>query len=719
MRRRLPIPHTLLTGCVLLLLTGLALTGFLVSERQAADRRVMHALQVENQLSRLRILMLKGEVQKRGFVMGGPTDLRASAYNFQKQVWPELVKLKDMTKDNPRQQRRIETLQALYSERVAVSRHILELASRGEREEATAVATSRANQHRQDRWSGLAIATEAEERRLLRLRQSRARSLEAPVMLAIVASIVISIFLAALLAAERRRKVRELGHLNALLEDDISRRAQLEAELVAARASAEMAAEGKANFLANMSHEIRTPMNGVLGFTDLLLGSRLDTQQMRHAQLIADSGKAMMRLLNDILDFSKIEAGKMRIVPERVDLRHKLKSCVNLMQSAAAQKHLELRCKIDDAVPTFAIVDGLRLRQILLNLVSNAVKFTQEGHVALAARVRDDNGCTLLEVSVTDTGIGIPADQQAAVFNEFVQAEDSTARRFGGTGLGLAISKNLAEMMGGDLTFDSAAGLGTVFKLAIPVVAASAPSIIQDTPSEAPCGGSSAINVLLAEDHDVNQELMQTMLTHLGHRVTIVADGAQAVDAVISAEAADRQFDLVLMDMQMPVMDGLSATQKIRSSGFGPDVLPILALTANAYPDDIAACLRGGMQAHIAKPVQLQQLSVALNKWTAKENVAQTYERTLISPRLQAKYEKRKTELQTLAAQLEQTTSFEDVHIEQLRSLLHKLAGAAGMFQEAELGAQAGELEDALERASAEERPQLVGKVLQMRLAAQ
>jgi signal transduction histidine kinase len=436
----------------------------------------MHALQVENQLSRARILMLKGEVQKRGFVMGGPDELRTSAYDFQRRVWPELLQLQRMTLDNPRQKGRVDDLLALYHERVRVSHQIIDLARKGKPTEATAIATSKANQQRQDRWSNLAIDTEAEERRLLDQRQRKARALEIPVKLAIAASIILSVILAMLLAAERRRKVRELGHLNALLEQDIVRRAQLEAELVSARASAELAAEGKANFLANMSHEIRTPMNGVLGFADLLLDSRLDQHQMRHAQLIADSGKAMMRLLNDILDFSKIEAGKMRIVPERIDLRHKLKSCVNLMQSAAAQKHLDLRCEIEEDVPVFAMIDGLRLRQILLNLVSNAVKFTQEGHVALAARLRNNENDTLLEVRVADTGIGIPVEQHAAVFNEFVQAEDSTAHRFGGTGLGLAISKNLAVMMGGDLTFESAVGKGTVFKLVLPIVAASTPS---------------------------------------------------------------------------------------------------------------------------------------------------------------------------------------------------------------------------------------------------
>jgi signal transduction histidine kinase/CheY-like chemotaxis protein len=718
MRHRLLIPRALLIGCVLLLLTGVALTAFLITERQAADRWVMHALQVENQLSRARILMLKGEVQKRGFVMGGPDELRTSAYDFQRRVWPELLQLQRMTLDNPRQKGRVDDLLALYHERVRVSHQIIDLARKGKPTEATAIATSKANQQRQDRWSNLAIDTEAEERRLLDQRQRKARALEIPVKLAIAASIILSVILAMLLAAERRRKVRELGHLNALLEQDIVRRAQLEAELVSARASAELAAEGKANFLANMSHEIRTPMNGVLGFADLLLDSRLDQHQMRHAQLIADSGKAMMRLLNDILDFSKIEAGKMRIVPERIDLRHKLKSCVNLMQSAAAQKHLDLRCEIEEDVPVFAMIDGLRLRQILLNLVSNAVKFTQEGHVALAARLRNNENDTLLEVRVADTGIGIPVEQHAAVFNEFVQAEDSTAHRFGGTGLGLAISKNLAVMMGGDLTFESAVGKGTVFKLVLPIVAASAPSSGQEAASDDTVASSSSMRVLLAEDHDVNQELMQAMLTHLGHQVKIVADGAKAVDAVISAHSAGRQFDIVLMDMQMPVMDGLAATRMIRSHGFDPAVLPILALTANAYPDDVAACLKEGMQAHIAKPVQLQQLSLALNKWAAKTSIEPSDNRPLISPALLSKYGMRKAELQAFASHICDAGDYGDDSIEKLRSLLHKLAGSAGMFQEAELGEQAAELEDALEATSSDERQRLVREVLFLKLAA-
>jgi CheY-like chemotaxis protein len=226
------------------------------------------------------------------------------------------------------------------------------------------------------------------------------------------------------------------------------------------------------------------------------------------------------------------------------------------------------------------------------------------------------------------------------------------------------------------------------------------------------------MRVLLAEDHDVNQELMQAMLTHLGHQVKIVADGAKAVDAVISAHSAGRQFDIVLMDMQMPVMDGLAATRMIRSHGFDPAVLPILALTANAYPDDVAACLKEGMQAHIAKPVQLQQLSLALNKWAAKTSIEPSDNRPLISPALLSKYGMRKAELQAFASHICDAGDYGDDSIEKLRSLLHKLAGSAGMFQEAELGEQAAELEDALEATSSDERQRLVREVLFLKLAA-
>lgn len=499
---------------------------------------------------------------------------------------------------------------------------------------------------------------------------------------------------------------------------DVTERKHLELELGKARARAEAAASAKSSFLANMSHEIRTPMNGVLGFADLLLHSDLTEQQQRQAQLIVDSGKAMMRLLNDILDISKIEAGQMQIAPERVDLRHALRNCVKLIEPAAAQKGLQVRFDVEPELPLFVLIDGLRLRQVVLNLLGNAVKFTEQGSVSIEARRGWHDGRANIEITVADTGIGIAPERQAAIFEQFVQAEESTARRFGGTGLGLAISSQLAELMGGTLDLASEEGKGTRFTLRVPLElsdgadARAAPSDSKDDRPER------RLRILLAEDHDVNQELMNAMLARLGHETVTVADGAQALHAAIAAARSDQPFDLVLMDMQMPVMDGLEATRAIRSAGLSAEVLPILALTANAYADDVAACLAAGMQAHVAKPVQLADLGAAIRRWTRAdapppEAAAAPVPKLAIPPGLRARYESRKAELLACAERIAETNSFDDAAIEELRGLLHKLAGSAGMFEEAELGTKAADLEEALELCPPEERPARVRETIE------
>ena len=395
---------------------------------------------------------------------------------------------------------------------------------------------------------------------------------------------------------------------------DITERKELEIELAAARDEAEIAANAKATFLANMSHEIRTPMNAVIGFIELLLASELDAEQQRHAKLIADSGWAMMRLLNDILDISKIDAGQMQMIREPVDLRHELSACVKLMEPIAASKGVILYSDIDEDVPDLVMGDGLRIRQIVLNLVVNALKFTEKGTVTIFGGVLNGEDGQRLEIEVSDTGVGIAPDRQAAIFEQFVQSDVTIAQHFGGTGLGLTISSQLARLMAGDLTLDSTPGTGTSFFLRLPLeIAPPRPVSVAALP--APIVAADGVRVLVAEDNDVNQLLLTAMLTRFDCDVVAATDGEQAVTAVLDAMREGRPFDLVLMDVQMPKLDGIEATRLIRASGIGPDRLPIVALTANAFADSIAACLDAGMQDHYAKPLTLADLETALGRW--------------------------------------------------------------------------------------------------------
>jgi len=398
---------------------------------------------------------------------------------------------------------------------------------------------------------------------------------------------------------------------------DISKRKSTEdqlqtymAEMEWFRAEAEKATRLKSEFLAMMSHEIRTPMNGVLGMTELLLETGLNKQQERYAKTAMRSAHNLLGIINDILDFSKIEAGRMVLEPLPMDLRKLSQEAIELFSARANEKSLELPLSYANSAPQYVLGDAGRIRQIISNLLSNAIKFTDKGRVELTVERLEDK----IKISVKDTGIGIPENAQAALFSKFTQADASTTRKYGGTGLGLAICKQLATMMGGEVGVDSSPGQGATFWFTM-----SLPAVDE---KDIPAGENDkagkpeilkGLKILLAEDNPINQEFALEILRQFGCRTTLAVNGRQAIDFV----EGENSYDLILMDCQMPEMDGYDATRQIREYFRQNHVqrIPIIAMTANAMKQDREKCFAAGMDDHLSKPFLKKELAAVLMKW--------------------------------------------------------------------------------------------------------
>jgi signal transduction histidine kinase/CheY-like chemotaxis protein len=377
-------------------------------------------------------------------------------------------------------------------------------------------------------------------------------------------------------------------------------------ELKLALAKSRLADKAKDQFLATMSHEIRTPMNGVLGMAETLRDSDLNPQQREHLHIITRSVESLLNIINDILDYSKITSNSLTLETTHFDLRQVLGDVYQLMKSTAEGKNIKLIFDYPEGAHSDFLGDPTRIRQVIFNLVGNAIKFTEKGHVQLTCRVNPGGGPENVTLSIQDTGIGIPENRLAAVFQQFEQADNSTTRQFGGTGLGLAISRTLAVMMGGDVAVESVLNQGSTFNVSLTLAECEKPAEKESSaPEELPNYG---LRGLVAEDNKFNQVVVQNMLERIGISVDIAQNGAEALELL-----EQNTYDMIFMDVRMPVMNGYEATETIRRRGDKLADIPILALTAEATKSDVRKCLEAGMNVHLSKPLRISDVVKAID----------------------------------------------------------------------------------------------------------
>ena len=415
---------------------------------------------------------------------------------------------------------------------------------------------------------------------------------------------------------------------NMTVARDVTELRRIQAELIAARNAAEAASQAKSEFLSSMSHEIRTPMNAILGMAELLIETPLDQQQQKYVALMRNNGNALLSLINDILDLARVERGLLNLESTALDLDRVVHGVLDTLEVGASEKRLALVAQIADGLPLQRIGDPLWLRQILVNLVGNAIKFTERGSVTVAVRAEPESA-DLLRFSVIDTGIGISPDKIAAIFSSFTQADSSTARRYGGSGLGLAIVMRLVELMGGRIWVESLEGVGSTFHFTARLAAQASPTI--DPPVAQPTvgsmppriaaaaagagkGGVRPLSILIVDDSIDNRFLLKAYLKRLHCALDEAENGLQAVQM-----AKAQRYDLILMDMRMPVMDGFAATRQIRECERqqGSAAVPIIALTASALQEEVRECLAAGCNFHVSKPISKTTLLEAVSQATA------------------------------------------------------------------------------------------------------
>ncbi|HZH29025.1 MAG TPA: CHASE3 domain-containing protein [Azospirillaceae bacterium] len=561
------------------------ITWVLVAEMDGARNQVDHTYEVMGALHLIEANLADAETGQRGFLLTGEADFLVPYEEALAAAPSHATRLVRLTAGNAAQNARAVELAELTDAKTAELRTTLEAG----RAVGTDVAAAEMRARGRLLMSAVrdsARVMAAEERHLLDARHARAEALEQWAFLALGAASALSLAVAAW--ALRVTSAESL------------RRADL-------AAAADAANRAKTDFLAAVSHELRTPLNAVIGFSEMLLSTPLDAEQTRYVLYQRDAGRGLLTLIGDVLDFSKIEAGQLDLEEADFDARDLAEGCRALVAHAAAGKGLVLTVRVDPAVPAALRGDAARVRQVLLNFLSNAVKFTEAGSVTLKVSPASAGG---VRFAVSDTGAGVPGDKMEALFLDFSRAARTGTRGEGGTGLGLAISKRLAERMGGSIGVSSVEGAGATFWIDLPLPAG-CPDRVARSKSSAEAAGR-PLRVLLADDVEPNRVLAARVLERAGHAVVAVADGAEALEA-----ARGGGFDVVVLDVQMPVMDGVEAARHIRALGGAAGAVPILALTAGALRSEAVRCREAGMDAHMAKPFEPAALVAQVRDLTA------------------------------------------------------------------------------------------------------